>query len=229
MINRQIRWLAVIQAILLSWTPGLSTALSTDRNQPMLIEADEAELDDANGISIYRGDVKVTQGTLTLTGDVMTVHSKGNDINKVIIDGSPATYAQLPDNKEEFVRARSTRMEYYTTPDRVVLLGEAEVWQAGDLLKSERIEYNIETDQVNAGSQKSTGRVKITLQPKPRKELPARPEPAPEQPAPPPATAPATSDQAPVKPETEPATPEPAESVPETPAPASDNGGDTAE
>ncbi|GMQ89627.1 MAG: lipopolysaccharide transport periplasmic protein LptA [Gammaproteobacteria bacterium] len=164
--------------IALILSPLNSWALSSDREQPMLIEADRAELDDANGISIYRGNVKVTQGTLILTGDVMTVHTKGNDVEKVIMEGQPATYKQRPDNKDKDVRAKALHMEYFTNPEKIILTGQAEVEQGGgDILRSERIEYDVPTDKVNAGTDKPDERVHITIQPRPGKEkkTPAKP------------------------------------------------------
>ncbi len=159
--------LCFLLALAISSGPVL--ALSSDRNQPMLIEADEAEIDDARGISIYRGNVKVTQGTLVLTGQEMTIINKDGDVNKVIMVGTPATYRQRPDNKDKDVFAKSTRMEYYLDPERVILLGQAEVEQAGDTMSSERIEYDIVKDQVNAGTRKPNERVQVVIQPKPRK------------------------------------------------------------
>ena len=160
----------------------------------MLIEADRAELDDAKGISIYRGNVKVTQGTLVLTGEVMTVYNKGDDVDKVIMEGQPATYRQRPDNKDQDVRAKALRMEYYTDPEQIILLRQAEVEQQGDLLRSERIEYDVAKDQVNAGTDQPDERVRITIQPKASKEpeTPAQPSEKPEE-------KPAESDKQPEK------------------------------
>ncbi len=157
--------------------PLNSWALSSDREQPMLIEADRAELDDANGISVYRGNVKVTQGTLILTGDIMTVHSKGNDVDKVVMEGKPATYKQRPDNKDKDVRARALHMEYFTNPEKIVLTKQAEVEQEGDVLRSERIEYDVPTDKVNAGTDQPDERVRITIQPRSdkKKKMPVKP------------------------------------------------------
>lgn len=148
--------------------PMQSWGLSSDREQPMQIEADHAQMDDNKGTSIYRGNVKVTQGTLVLTGDVMTVYDKGGEVQKVIMDGTPATYRQRPDGKDEDVHAKSLRMEYYTTPERIILLKQAEVWQSGDVLRSEKIVYDVVNDLVNAGTQKPDERVHITIQPKPK-------------------------------------------------------------
>jgi lipopolysaccharide export system protein LptA len=135
------------------------------------------ELDDSTGISTYHGNVKVTQGTLVLTGEMMTVYTKRNEVDKVIMLGEPATYRQRPDGKEQDVRAKSKRMEYYTEPERVILLKAAEVWQSGDVLRSERIEYEVATDQVNAGTSKPDERVHITIQPRGRKERKDSPSP----------------------------------------------------
>ncbi len=157
--------------------PSLSHALSSDRDQPMMIEADRVELDDAKGVSIYTGNVRVTQGTLVLTGDRMVVHNKGNDIDKVLMDGNPATYKQRPDGKDQDVHAHSKRMEYYTNPQHIILLGEAVVNQAGDVLRSERIVYDVVKDQVNAGTDQPDDRVIITIQPKPKKDNKASPAP----------------------------------------------------
>ena len=157
--------------------PSWCHALSSDRDQPMMIEADRVELDDATGVSIYTGNVKVTQGTLILTGDRMTVHNQGDDINKVLMDGTPATYKQRPDGKEHDVNAKSKRMEYYTNPERVILLEQAEVDQAGDVLRSERIVYDVVKDQVNAGTDQPNERVIITIQPKPKEDDKAAPAP----------------------------------------------------
>jgi lipopolysaccharide export system protein LptA len=157
--------------------PAASWALSTDRKQPMSIEADRVELNDGKGVSVYRGNVKVTQGTLVLTGQTMTVYNKGDHVEKVIMQGNPATYTQLPDNKKQNVRAKALRMEYYTNPERIILLKNAQVEQEGDILKSERIEYDVARDKVNAGTDQPNERVHITLQPRPQKKKQETPEP----------------------------------------------------
>ena len=163
-LRNQLIFLCLVALPMLAW------GLSSDRQQPMMIEADRVELDDAKGVSIYRGRVKVAQGTLLLTGETMTVHNKGNRIEKVIVEGKPATYQQRPDNKDQDVHAKALRMEYYTNPEHIILLKQAEVEQQGDVLRSERIEYDMVKDQVSAGTDQPDERVHITIQPKTEKE-----------------------------------------------------------
>jgi len=168
MINSTRAWIG----LWLSLLPLCGWALSTDRDKPMVIEADRAELNDGKGVSVYHGNVRVTQGTLVLTGDTMTVHNKGDKVEKVVMDGAPATYKQRPDNKEQDVRAKAQRMEYYTNPEHIILLKQAEVEQEGDVLRSERIEYDVPKDKVNAGTDEPNERVRITIQPRPEKNKP---------------------------------------------------------
>ncbi|MEE9494111.1 MAG: lipopolysaccharide transport periplasmic protein LptA [Gammaproteobacteria bacterium] len=150
--------------------PALSWALSSDRDKPMMIEADQAELDDREGVSIYRGNVKVTQGSMQLTGDEISVYSKDDEIQRIIIVGKPATYQQQPDGKTQSVRARALNMVYIANPESITLTREAEVEQDGNILRSERIVYNTATDHVSAGGNNSKGRVRITLHPKKHKQ-----------------------------------------------------------
>ena len=52
-------------------------------------------MDDVSKITIYRGNVIVTQGSIKMTGHTMTVHfDKNNDMELVIMNGTPATYRQ---------------------------------------------------------------------------------------------------------------------------------------
>lgn len=160
---RLINWSAVLLAAL----PAIGWGLSTDTEQPMVIEADSAELDDRTGISTYKGSVKVVQGSMALTGDALSVHIEDDRVVRVVVDGSPATYKQRPDGKDRDINARARHMEYFTDPEKVVLEQDARVEQEGNTLTSERIIYDVTTNQVTAeGGSKPDQRVIITLQPK---------------------------------------------------------------
>ena len=82
--------------------------LSTDSEQDIEIEADTAEMDDIKKITIYRGDVVVIQGSIKMTGHTMHVYfDKNNDMELVIMDGTPATYRQLPDDSKIYDEAEA--------------------------------------------------------------------------------------------------------------------------
>ena len=63
---RSMNYCARIVALLLLLSAAFTQALPEDRDQPMRITADKAERDDINGVTIYRGNVVLIQGTLKL-------------------------------------------------------------------------------------------------------------------------------------------------------------------
>ncbi len=82
MCIQQLRRIEIIRlGLLLSLTFAWQSVmgLSTDREQPIEIEADTAELDDIKNISIYRGNVIVIRGSIRMTGDKMTIYNTEND------------------------------------------------------------------------------------------------------------------------------------------------------
>ncbi|MBI2992883.1 MAG: lipopolysaccharide transport periplasmic protein LptA [Gammaproteobacteria bacterium] len=151
-------------------------ALSTDSDQPIEVEADSAELDDIKNVSIYRGNVIVVQGSIRMTGEIMTVyHTESDELQDLILEGSPATYRQMPDKGTVYDTAEALRMEYHETKSLVVLIDKALVTQEGLRFSGDRIEYDTALSQVKAWSkpraeteQEATngGRVKIIIKKK---------------------------------------------------------------
>jgi lipopolysaccharide export system protein LptA len=165
-------------AIWLLCLPLPAWALSTDRNEPINIEADSATLHEKSGNSTYRGNVQLRQGTLQLHGDTMTVQMRDDRIEKIELTGNPATYVQRPDNSADDQHAEAGRIEYYASDNRMILLQNARIWQSGkDEFSSDRIVFNLADNTVNAGGGSGADRVRITLQP--RKSGNTEPAPAP--------------------------------------------------
>ncbi|MGE8358313.1 MAG: lipopolysaccharide transport periplasmic protein LptA, partial [Microvirgula sp.] len=66
-------------------------AEQADRSKPINIEADQASLDQQKGVTVYEGNVILTQGTSKLTAAKLTVNQDkaGNQFGTAI--GNPAT------------------------------------------------------------------------------------------------------------------------------------------
>jgi lipopolysaccharide export system protein LptA len=153
-------------SLILPLLSGTAQALSSDRNQPMDVEADRADIDDKRGVSVYRGNVKITQGTLRLTAEELTLHTRDGEVVRAIAVGKPATYRQRPDGKDQDVEAEALKMEYFADRQKLILTDKASVRQAGDSFRSERIDYDIAADVVKGGTGSPGDRVRITIQPK---------------------------------------------------------------
>ena len=156
-----------------------SLALSTDKDQPIEVEANYAELDDERGETIYKGDVIVIQGSMEITGDVLTVtYNDDGELDTMVVTGNLSHYKQLPDGSEIYDEAWAIRMEYYALKNFIVLIDQALVTQEGMRFSGQKIEYDTEKSQVKARGAASTtadnatdkpansGRVKLTIKPK---------------------------------------------------------------
>ncbi|MDH5591640.1 MAG: lipopolysaccharide transport periplasmic protein LptA, partial [Gammaproteobacteria bacterium] len=179
---------------LLCLLPTLVWALPSDRKEPINIEADHAQLDDKRGVTQYKGKAVLTQGTLRIEGDIITFYyDQDKQLSKAVAQGKFATYKQLHKPGEEPVRATALQMEYHAKSQKIYLLGQGHVWQAGDEFSGNRIEYDITKNIVNANSApvkvgddtpKASGeRVHIIIQPPGSKKQTSpsvkKPEPAP--------------------------------------------------
>ncbi|WP_253475145.1 lipopolysaccharide transport periplasmic protein LptA [Natronocella acetinitrilica] len=137
--------------------------------EPIYLDADEAEIDNVSGVSVYTGNVVMTQGLREITGDRMTVHTtrEGRELSRVIVEGRPAVYTQQPDDGTALVRADAPRMEYFATgPERIILMDGGRITRGRNEFTGEVIEYNLETEVVNARGDDDTGRrIRITLFP----------------------------------------------------------------
>ena len=165
MYRRHVRRPTAALLLACALAPAPGWALTSDRTQPMHIEADNVEIDDQRGVSVYQGDVVVTQGTMRITAEILRVFTSNGEIQRMIAEGAPATYKQRPDDKDEDVRARALTMEYFADRDTVVLTDQAHLWQGPNTFTSKRIVYDLTTDHVDAGKQAGGDRVRITIHP----------------------------------------------------------------
>lgn len=165
-------WAALVLGAALS---GPAHALKSDSDQPISIEADSAVMDEKEGVAVYQGGVVVTQGSIRIQGDKVTVHTNAEDaFDRAFVEGGPARFRQLPDGEEEYIRARARKIEYYASDKTVHLITDAQITQGGDVFSGERIDYDTERHRVKArGSTTTTAetdapkqRVRITFQPK---------------------------------------------------------------
>lgn len=161
-------------ALLLILIPTFAWALPGDREHPIEIEADHAQIDDDQGITQYKGKAVLTQGTLRIEGDIITFYyDDDKQLSKAIAQGNLATYQQIQKLGEKPVKARALQMEYNASSQFIYLIGKGHVWQNGDELSGARIEYDIDKNTVNASSNpeisgkksRKSQRIHIIIQP----------------------------------------------------------------
>lgn len=144
-------------------------ALSTDKDQPLDLEADSAEIDEGKGMSIYTGNVIAVQGSMRLESDRLVVFHAGTKAERLEAEGKPARFQQLADDSPEPIKARARRLEYQFDSEELILTGDAVVLQGKDTFQSDRITYDRVRSIVKGGAAaKGKERVRITVDPKGR-------------------------------------------------------------
>ena len=147
--------------------PTGASALSTDRDQPVRIDAGSASLDHQNRIATYRGDVVIVRGSLRITGDLVTMRfDEGYDLATLVAEGGPAHFEQRLDSGP-MQKGEATRIEYRVEDGAMIFIGSAQIAQGEFLMRAERIDYDSVTGSIQGvGDEAETEgpRVTITLQ-----------------------------------------------------------------
>jgi lipopolysaccharide export system protein LptA len=152
-------------------------AEKADRDKPVTLEADTVTLDDIRKISIYEGNVILSQGTLLLRADRVQVTQNADGLDKVVASGRPVSFRQKLDGRDEFIEGYANRIEYTGASSQLELIGQARLRRDGDELRGAQISYNANTEFYKVVSQPDAqtpgGRVRAIIRPKPRADQPA--------------------------------------------------------
>ena len=145
-------------------TTKQALALPQDSEQPIHIHSDSAELDQNKNLAIYRGSVRMEQGTLVVTADTMTIELENKLVVRITAEGDRAHYQQQFKADQSMVNADAKTIVYYTQEDRVELTGNAYLTQDKNEFTGELINYNVREGKVDAQSN-GQGKVQVILQP----------------------------------------------------------------
>ncbi|MDJ0881740.1 MAG: lipopolysaccharide transport periplasmic protein LptA [Gammaproteobacteria bacterium] len=161
-----MKWLTSVSILSLLFIPCSLVALTGDRDQPINIEADKLEIDENRQISIYQGNVRMQQGSLSIQADKIILHFDAqNDLEWLEINGNPAQFNQLNDERKP-VSGTAQSMHYYDRESLLKLMGRARFKSDKDSIESENITVNTATNALQAGDQDGSERVRMLIQPK---------------------------------------------------------------
>jgi lipopolysaccharide export system protein LptA len=139
-------------------------ALESDQDQPIELTADYADIDESRGLSVYKGDVDLQQGSMRLRADIVTVHHVDRKPERMVAEGQPVKFQQQSDKGP--VKGEARRAEYEVGTENLILIGDAVVVQGKDSMRSDRIIYDRVRSVVKAGAAaKGKERVRISIQP----------------------------------------------------------------
>lgn len=163
----------LVFAVALTLVTSSVTALPDDRSQPIQLEASRGQLDQKTGISVYEGNVVITQGSMRLVADTATIYIKDNNFQRMDAAGNPANlrYKSALDKPE--IQGTSKRVEYDVASAKVIMSGGVRVVQGQDVFTGDRLEYDLKEDVIRAKGAGENGRIQFTIQPKSQNAAPA--------------------------------------------------------
>jgi len=171
-------------ALALAFAPA-ALAEKADRDMPTQVEASKMSADDARRMTIFEGSVVLTRGTIRLLADRVVVRQDSEGFQYATATGKPARFRQRQDPKPPetegvWLEGEALRVELDDRSGKIELYDDAHVKRGGDevagnyILLDQRSDYfSVSTgkDGKDAAPGKegtTAGRVKATIQPKPR-------------------------------------------------------------
>jgi lipopolysaccharide export system protein LptA len=152
--------------------PAKKSDSKADKSAPVTVDADQLESLQKEGLIIFTGSVVAKQDNSTQYADRMEVYmdAGGDRIVRTVSTGSVRIITK------DCKMGTARRAEYYDAEQRVILIGNARVWQDDNVVTGERITIYLAEDRsvVEAGRQE---RVKAVFYPK-KDDGKAEPKPA---------------------------------------------------
>lgn len=173
-MSRRIGDLVIVpMAALTLVSASAAFAERADRDKPVNIEADRMSADDVKKTSVFEGRVVLTQGTLTIRADRLTLRQDGEGFQYGVANGKPATFRQKRDGADEYIDGEAERIEYDGRAERVQLFNRARLHRdGGDDVRGNIIAYDAKTEfftvqsDKDAAPQSGDGRVRAIIMPK---------------------------------------------------------------
>jgi lipopolysaccharide export system protein LptA len=164
MYPQNLNW-HVLLTVVLVCVSSYALSMPQDREQPIQLEADRAELDQKSGVSIYEGNVVITQGSMRLAADKATVFTDNGVFQRIEATGQPVRWRYKPADDKDELFGTSRRMEYDATKNIITMTNSAKVIQNKDVFTGDRIDYDLTADLVKARGEDGR-RIQITIQPR---------------------------------------------------------------
>ena len=161
-MNPILRASFLVGALLLA--PSVVLAKSSDRNQPMSLDAGhQVGSLEGNGTITMSGGVIVQQGSLDIRSQTGVVTMKNNDITRVVFTGSPVTLKQQMEDGG-MMNATANRIDYDLVNEIVTFTGNYTVKTPKGSNSGQKLVYNLRTGNMESGGDGT--RVKTVIQPK---------------------------------------------------------------
>ncbi len=170
----------VLPLLLLALLPVSAQAEKADREKPINVESNRVTVDDVKQLSVFEGNVVLTQGSMVIRGDRMEVRQDKEGFKQGTVWGKRAYFKQKREGTNEFIEGWAERVEYDSRADKVQLFTQAALKRGADDVSGDYISYDATTEffQVIGGGSTAAstnnpeGRSRVVMQPNNAKSKP---------------------------------------------------------
>lgn len=139
-------------------------ALESDRQQPLLVNANSTDGTLGDGTAVLRGNVEIHQGTLVVQAALAEIEKVDGKVRQVLLTGDPVKLQQEIEG-EGLVTAVAQRMSYQVATGMVTLTGNADVTHPQYHISGEVLTYDMNKQHFQGSGGDGNGRIRIELAP----------------------------------------------------------------
>lgn len=125
-------------------------AEKADKEKPISFNADTGEVNYDKRTGVLKGNVVITQGTLTIRANRIDFRQNPDNSLSATAYGSPLSFRQKRDDAEGFYEGWAQRAEYDGSKEQLELFENAILKRGADEIRSNYISYNAATEQFKA-------------------------------------------------------------------------------
>ncbi|WGE89765.1 lipopolysaccharide transport periplasmic protein LptA [Actinobacillus arthritidis] len=126
-------------------------ALKGDTDQPINIDSGDQSLDMNSNVVVFTDNVVITQGSIKVTANQVTIVRQEGKKETLDATGSPVTFQQTLDDGKP-VNGKGNNVHYDLNSEFLTLIGNAELKQQGSFIKASKITYDVKKQQLKATS-----------------------------------------------------------------------------
>jgi lipopolysaccharide export system protein LptA len=131
-------------------------AEKADREKPITFTSDDGEVNYEKRTGVLRGNVVITQGTLTIKADRIDFTQNADNSLSAKAYGNPLAFRQKRDDADGYYEGWAQRAEYDGAKEQIELFDNAILRRGADEIRSNFISYNAATELFKAEGRAST-------------------------------------------------------------------------
>ena len=144
----------------------LARAAKENADEPIHVNARSVETNEKTGVALYRGDVFIEQGQLSIRADRVEIRTHNKKTDVIHATGKPAKLRQRPDGTAEDLQAEAYRIDYHVAERKLDMAGAVKLRRGDDRFTGGVLHYDLDAKNLAAaGGERTDDRVHAVIQP----------------------------------------------------------------